>query len=723
MKQVVQDIRSGETSVIEVPVPTPGRGQALIRTGASLVSVGTERMLVEFAGMSLLDKARSRPDLVRQTLDKARREGLLTAWEAVRNRLDQPMALGYASAGTVIACADGLSDLRPGDRVACAGGGYAVHAEYALVPRNLLARLPDEVDFEAGAFATLGAIALHGFRLAEPQVGERVAVIGLGLVGLLAVGVALAGGCSVLGVDIDPGRVELAKAMGAQSTQRSGAEAAAAAFSRGQGCDIVLVCADTPSADPLELAATVARDRARVVAIGAVGMQLSRKAYYDKELSLRVSRSYGPGRYDPSYEQDGIDYPAAYVRWTEGRNLEAVLELMAAGKLDVRRLISHRFTIDRAPAAYELITSGAPSDLLGVILTYPQPVADEASARRVTFRGAKPAGEGTPVRLGAIGAGNFASAVLFPTLRGVSGVARIAVASSGGLRAAQAARKFGFRYAASSADEILADATINTVAVLTRHDEHAAQVVAALSAGKHVFCEKPLALDRVSLGQVAEAALSSRCVLTVGFNRRFAPMACGMERFVRPAGEPLLMLYRVNAGTVPLTHWVQDPGQGGGRIIGEVCHFIDLMTFVCGSLPIEVSAYALPDDTRYRQDNVSISLRFANGSVGTVVYEANGDRSAGKERLEVSGGGRTAILDDFHRLDEFAGGQRRTTRSMLRQDKGHKAEWEAFARAVATGGPPPIPYEQLFAVTTASFAAVDSLRSGQRVAVEPLGSG
>ena len=723
MKQVVQDIRSGATSVIEVPVPTPGRGQALIHTGASLVSVGTERMLVEFAGKSLLDKARSRPDLVRQTLDKARREGWMTAWEAVRNRLDQPMALGYASAGTVVACGEGLSDLQPGDRVACAGGGFAVHAEYALVPRNLLARMPDEVDFEAGAFATLGAIAMHGFRLAEPQVGERVAVIGLGLVGLMAVGIALAGGCSVLGIDLDPRRVEMAKAMGAESTERGGAEAAATAFSRGQGCDIVIVCADTPSADPMELAATVARDRARIVAVGAVGMQLSRKAYYDKELSLRVSRSYGPGRYDPAYEEDGIDYPAAYVRWTEGRNLEAVLELMAAGRLDVRRLISHRFPIERAAVAYELITSGAATDLLGVVLTYPQAAADEGRSRRVAFGPARPAAEGSPVRLGAIGAGNFASTVLFPTLRGVNSVERIGVASSGGLKAAQAARKFGFRYAASSADEILADETINTVAVLTRHDGHAAQVVAALNAGKHVFCEKPLALDRDSLGRVAKAVRSSNRILTVGFNRRFAPMARSLERFVGQTGEPLLMLYRVNAGPVPLSHWVHDPVQGGGRIIGEVCHFIDLMVFVCDSLPIEVNAYALPDDGRYRQDNVSIGMRFANGSVGTVVYQANGDRSAGKERLEVSGGGRTAILDDFRRLEQFAGGRRRTVQSGLRQDKGHRAEWEAFVRAVAGGGPPPIPYAQLFAVTTASFAAVESLRSGQRVAVEPLGSG
>jgi predicted dehydrogenase/threonine dehydrogenase-like Zn-dependent dehydrogenase len=722
MKQVVQDIRSGMTSVVEVPVPTPGRGQALIRTGASLVSVGTERMLVEFAGMNLIEKARSRPDLVRQTLDKARREGVLTAWEAVRNRLDQPMALGYSSAGTVVAFGDGLAELRPGDRVACAGGGYAVHAEYALVPRNLLSRLPDEVGFEAGAFATLGAIALHGFRLAEPQVGERVAVIGLGLVGLLAVGVAQAGGCSVLGIDLDPRRVEVAKAMGAHAVGRAGAEAAAAAFSRGQGYDVVLVCADTPSADPLELAAAVARDRARVVAVGAVGMQLSRKAYYDKELSLRVSRSYGPGRYDPTYEQEGVDYPAAYVRWTEGRNLEAVLNLMATGKLDVQPLISHRFPIERAAEAYDLITSGAPSDLLGVILTYPQSVSDDAGNRRVTF-GPKTADAGAPLRLGAIGAGNFATAILFPALHGIGGIEKVGVASSGGLKAAQAARRFGFRYAASSASEILEDPSINTVAVLTRHDQHVDQVVAALGAGKHVFCEKPLALDRESLGRVAEAVRRSNCLLTVGFNRRFAPMSRRLQTFVGQADASLLMVYRVNAGPVPLTHWVHDPAQGGGRIVGEVCHFIDLMTFLCGSVPVEVSAYALPDDGRYRQDNVSVSLRFANGSVGTVVFQANGDRSAGKERLEVSGGGRTAMLDDFRRLDEFTDGRRRTMRSMLRQDKGHRAEWETFAQAVAAGGPPPIAYEQLFAVTSASFAAVESLRSGQRVIVEPLGSG
>ncbi len=720
MKQVIQDVRSGETSVIDVPVPVTGPGMALVRTAASLVSAGTERSVVEFAGKSLLGKARSRPDLVRQVLDKVRREGLLTTFEAVQNRLDQPMPLGYASAGTVVAVGDGLHGFRVGDRVACAGGGYAVHAEYAVVPQNLLTHLPDEVDFEAGAFATLGAIALHGFRLAEPQIGERVAVIGLGLLGLLSVGIARAAGCSVFGVDIDPERVERAKNLGAAAVTNADAEQAAAAFSDGLGCDVVLICADTLSNDPVELAGAIARDRARVVAVGAVGMDIPRRTYYHKELHFIVSRSYGPGRYDPLYEEAGFDYPPGYVRWTEGRNLGAFLETLAGGGVDVASLISHRFDIEHAIEAYDLITGKTKESFLAVLLTYPQEKGELAEGgRRVKLEhGEIPPSVG--VRLGAIGAGNFATAVLFPTLRKVKGVERVGLVTASGLKSAQVGKRFGFRYATTDVNEILNDEGINTVAVLTRHHLHAAQVIAALKAGKHVFCEKPLALQRNELDEIMQALGQSDRMLTVGFNRRFSPLAVHLKAFFDTVGEPLAMHYRVNAGYLPLEHWLHDELQGGGRIIGEACHFIDFLTFVNGAAPVQVSALGLPDTLRYREDNVIITLEFPDGSIGTLSYLAAGDRAFPKERIEIIGGGRVAVLDDFRRLERIQNGKRKVHRSRLRQDKGHRQEWEAFTKAIEEGGPPPIPYEHLVGVSLGSIAAVEALRSRKPVKIDSL---
>jgi len=708
MKQVLQNLKTGETVVAEVPTPQPRPGTVLVRTAASLVSAGTERMVVDFARKSLIGKARSRPDLVRQVLDKARREGLLTTAEAALNRLDQPMPLGYSSAGTVVALGEGVTGFQVGDRVACAGGGYAVHAEYAVVPVNLLARLPDGLDFEQAAFVTLGAIALHGFRLADVQVGARVAVIGLGLLGLLSVGLAQAAGCEVLGIDLAPDRVALAQHLGAQAVTRDGAEAATRAFSRGLGVDAVLICADTSSNDPVELAGEIARDRARVVAVGAVGMTIPRKTYYEKELDLVVSRSYGPGRYDPNYEEGGQDYPIGYVRWTEGRNLQAVVDLMAAGRLDVRPLITHRFPIERAPEAYRLIRGETGEPFLAVLLTYPHLEARPLATRLTVSTAAEAAGI---CRLGVLGAGNFATAVMLPAVRRIPDVRLEGIVSASGVSAAHAARKFGFRYAASDPQEVLGDDRINTVAVLTRHHLHAAQTVAALRAGKHVFCEKPLALTLTGLTEV-EAALAEHPdrLLMVGFNRRFAPLAQRLHAFLADRSEPLVAHYRVNAGYIPLTHWLHDPQQGGGRIIGEGVHFIDFLTFLVGAPPVDGIARALPDGGRYRQDNVVLTFTFPDGSLGTVTYLANGDKSFPKERVEVFCGGRVAVLDDFRTLELVRDGRREVVRSRLRQDKGHRAAWEAFIRAIADGGEPPIPYDQICGVHRAAFAVVEGMR-------------
>ncbi len=718
MKQVVQEMRSGETRVIEVPVPVPGPGMALVRTAASVVSAGTERMLVEFAGQGWIGKARSRPDLVRQTLDKVRREGLLTTFDAVQNRLDQPLPLGYSSAGVIVAIGDGLQEFRVGDRVACAGGGHAVHAEYALVPQNLMAHVPDGVDLEHAAFATLGSIAMHGWRLAEPQVGEHVAVIGLGLLGLLAATLARAAGAWVFGIDLDQGRVERAQQMGFRAALRDAADDAALAATQGRGFDVVLVCADSSSSDPVELAGKLARDRGRVVVIGNVGLEIPRRTYYEKELSLRVSRSYGPGRYDPLYEEAGIDYPIGFVRWTVGRNLQAFVDLLAAGRIDLRPLITHRFPIERATEAYAVITGREHPAFLGVVLTYPE--TKETPASRVELS-PKQVRADADVRLGVLGAGSFATGVLLPALKRVPGIDRVGIASGAGLSGATAGRKFGFRYAAANEQEILADASINTVAILTRHADHARQTVAALRAGKHVFCEKPLALTREQLAEIAAALQSSDRLLTVGYNRRFAPLALAMRGFLRATDVPLAVHYRVNAGVLPANHWLHDPEQGGGRLLGEACHFLDFVTFLVGALPARVSAVGLPDGDQYREDNVLISLEFADGSVGTVAYLACGDRSMPKERVEAFGGGRAAVLDDFRRLETYHAGQRRVQRTWLRQDKGHQAEWEAFTAAIRSGGPPPIAYDQLTAASLTALAAVDALRTRMPVTLEPLG--
>jgi predicted dehydrogenase/threonine dehydrogenase-like Zn-dependent dehydrogenase len=708
MKQLLQNMKTGQTRVEEIPVPTPRPGQALVRVAASLVSAGTERMLVEFAEKSLLGKARSRPDLVRQVLDKMRREGVLVTLGAAFNRLDQPMPLGYSSAGTIVSLGGEMEGFKVGQRVACAGGGYAVHAEYNVVPRNLLTPLPDSVDFESAAFTTLGAIALHGFRLAGPQIGEAMAVIGLGLLGLLAGQMAAAAGCRVLGIDVDPQRVSLAASLGLKAVVREQAVESAQAFTVQRGFDAILICADTPSNDPVELAAVIARDRARVVATGAVGLTFPRKIYYEKELSFVNSRSYGPGRYDSSYEENGKDYPPGYVRWTEGRNFAAVIDLLANGKLKVAPMISHRFPIEKAAEAYEIITGKKKEPFLGVLITYPGD--DLAGSQVVSFNVQTPKRENV-VTLGVLGAGLFANATLLPALRKVPGMELVGIASAGGLHAQHSARKFGFGYATSDEDEILHDPAINTVAILTRHDLHAGLVIKALQAGKHVFVEKPLAITPAQLDQITQALMANRqSLLLVGFNRRFAPLAQSLKMFLEPRSEPIHMHYRINAGYIPINHWTQDPSQGGGRIIGEGCHFVDFMTFLAGAAPVSATASALPDNGRYHEDNVAMTFTFPDGSLGVLDYLANGDKSFPKERLEVFTAGRIAVLEDFRTLEMVRDGRRTLLKKA--QDKGWRNEWLSFTGAIRTGAQPPIPYEQLIGVTKATFAAVESLREG-----------
>ncbi|HQK05781.1 MAG TPA: bi-domain-containing oxidoreductase, partial [Anaerolineaceae bacterium] len=626
MKQILQYLNNGKTVVEEVPVPAVRRGMVLVQTACSLVSAGTERMVVDFASKNLVGKATSRPDLVKQVVQKAMREGLFPTVEAAFNKLDQPMPLGYSSSGIVVKAGEDALDFKAGDRVACAGGGYAVHAEYALVPVNLAARLPQNVDFESAAFTTLGAIALHGFHLASPQLGESVCVIGLGLLGLLSAQIARAAGCLVFGIDLSEERVSLAQALGFSAAQRQQCANLAAGVTNGLGFDHVLICADTPSQDPVELAGDIARDRGTVVAVGAVGMQIPRKRYYEKELVFKISRSYGPGRYDPVYEEGGIDYPPGYVRWTEGRNLQAFIDLMHTGKVDVRPLISHRIPIEDAVSAYDLISGKRSEPFMGILLTYP--VKEDFSNQQKVLVTPSAANVPAAIKLGVLGAGNYAQAVFLPVIKKTPGAQLVGIATASGMSAQQAARKFGFEFATTSEEEILDNADINTVVLLTRHQHHARQVLSALRHHKAVYCEKPLALNAEELSEIeAELARADAPLLSVGYNRRFAPLTLTLKNFIAQRTEPLYAHYRVNAGFLPLNHWLHDPEQGGGRIIGEACHFIDLLTFLIGAVPVSVSAAALADQAKYRQDNVQLTFRYADGSIGTVAYLANGNKN------------------------------------------------------------------------------------------------
>jgi predicted dehydrogenase/threonine dehydrogenase-like Zn-dependent dehydrogenase len=721
MKQVLQHARSGEISVEEVPAPQLLPGCALVRIAASVVSAGTERASAEFARKSLLQKAKSRPDLVREVIGKVQRDGILSAIQAVRSRLDQPQTPGYSSAGTVMAVGDGITDLQPGDRVACAGAGFAVHAEMACVPRLLMARIPardlnEDVPFDEAAFA---------IRNAEAKLGDLVAVIGLGLLGQLTLQLLKAAGCTVLGMDIDPARTDLARELGAD-----GAASSSSAFrdlclesSHGVGVDSVLIAAETSSSNPVNLAGSIARDRAIVVAVGTVGMDVERKAYYEKELDFRVSRSYGPGRYDAAFEQKGRDYPVGYVRWTETRNMEAFVQLLAQRKINVGRLITHRFPLDRARSAYDLITGASREPFLGIVLHYSGDcnesnqlkLVQQQTAARQTQRGF--AGK---VSVGVLGAGQYATSTLLPALKSSTTTELVSVCTATGSHAQHAAQKFDFRSCTTDENQIICDPAINAVVIATRHHLHAKQVLAALEAGKHVFCEKPLCLSEDELQSIARGYFNSTqpTVLMVGFNRRFAPMVAPMKSFLSPISEPLALHYRINAGYLPPDHWVNDREEGGGRILGEVCHFVDLLMFLAGSQIVDVEARALGAGARYSGDNILASLRFSNGSQGTISYLANGDRSFSKERIEVFGGGASAVLEDFRCLELVRNGRRQTVRSRWRQNKGHREEWAAFVQSVQGPHEPPIAFEDIVGSTLATLRIDQAIATGERLDVD-----
>ncbi|HEX6627537.1 MAG TPA: bi-domain-containing oxidoreductase [Gemmatimonadaceae bacterium] len=714
MRQILQSLRTGETTVADVPAPAAQKRHVLIRTTRTLVSAGTERMLVEFGSAGWIDKARQQPDKVRQVLNKIGTDGLVPTMEAVLNKLDQPLPLGYSNVGVAIETGAGVTGIAVGDRVASNGR----HADLVSVPMNLCAKVPDAVSDDEAAFTVVAAIGLQGVRLAQPSLGEYVVVTGLGLIGLITVQLLRAHGCQVLGIDFDRAKLALARTFGAQVVDLSNGEdpvAAAGAFSRGRGVDAVLITASTASSEPVHQAALMSRKRGRIVLIGVAGLELSRADFYEKELTFQVSCSYGPGRYDPTYEEQGVDYPLGFVRWTEQRNFEAVLDMMSDRRLDVKPLISHRFSIAEADRAYEVVTGSAPS--LGILLEYPTS-SDQTEAetrdRTVQLSPSRSAGKSLAT-VGFIGAGNYATSVLIPAFKAADARLR-AVASSGGVSGLHAAKKFGFELTTTDTSTILADPTINAVAITTRHDTHAGLVRDALRAGKNVFVEKPLAIKLDDVDQL-ERMLSetggASPILMVGFNRRFAPHITKIRDLLGGTREPKAFVMTVNAGAVPPNHWANDPDIGGGRIAGEACHFIDLLRFLAGA-PISgfsVTSMAGATGVAAGDDKAVITLRFTDGSIGTIQYLANGNRSFPKERLEVFVGGRILQLNNFRSLVGF-GWQGFKRMNLWRQDKGQRACAAAFVAAVSENRPSPIPLEEIFEVSRITLQIAAAAANG-----------
>lgn len=713
MKQVTQILRDGTIEVVEVPIPSLRDDFVLVRNHASVISAGTEKTKIDMGRKSLLQKARARPDLVRQVMRKIRTEGLRKTLQTVNTRLDSLSALGYSCAGEVIAVGGRVKGVRPGDRVACGGADHANHAEIVAVPRNLVVAIPPQVTYEEGCFATVGAIALQGLRLADPKIGETFLVIGLGLLGQIAVQLLRASGCRVIGSDLAPELVDRAERTGAMGVREPSSLAEFCRLeTRGYGVDGVLVCAGSSSNSIIESCGEVTRDKGRVVVVGAVRMDIPREPFFRKEIQVVISRSYGPGRYDPEYEDKGNDYPYGYVRFSEQRNMETVIQLIADRKLDVSGLVTHSFPVERAAEAYAVIEGQRREPYLGIVLKYGR--EREAESARVP---ASPVREG--IRVSFFGAGNYATASLLPLLVNAPGVGLQSIVTASGRTAEAVARKFGFAQVGGQLAQVV-DADTDVLVIASRHDSHAATVVSALEASKHVYVEKPLALSMPELRAVRAAlAAAPDRQLMVGFNRRFAPATRMILAHLADVPGPRIISIRVNAGTIPRSHWIQDPVAGGGRIIGEACHFVDLAATLAGSLPSTVHAVAALDASAplSASDNVVVSLAFANGSVASITYVASGSRAMSKEYVEVFAGGRSAVIDDFRRVQLFSGDSSARTEKLGTQDKGQASmvkEWLDGLRS----GVPCVDSPTLLAVSAATILAVESLCIGMPLDID-----
>jgi predicted dehydrogenase len=707
MQQIVQNIRTGETSVKQLPTPIAGAGSVLVASACSLISAGTERYVVELARKNLLQKAKERPDHVRRVVDKIKKEGLISVATQVRAKLNEPMPLGYSAAGVVVECGRNVHEFKPGDRVAVAGP----HAEVVSVSRNLCARIPEGVTFEQASYTSVASIALEGVRLAKVTLGERVVVVGLGLIGQITVGLLKAQGCRVFGIDIDASRLAMAKTFGADEVGAALSADAVAAFTGQYGADAVILTASTSSNEPIEFAAKVARVKGRVVLVGVTGLNLPRPPFFEKELEFTVSSSLGPGRGEYNYEEKGVDYPFGHVRWTAQRNMQAVLDVIASGKLPVEKLTTHRYAIDQASEAYDVITSPSGS-LYGVVIEYPG--ASSALKRRPVIHQGKSQGT-SELHMSLVGAGNFARLVMLPLLSKHRNIQFRGICTANGMRAASEADQYGFQYSATEYQQILDDKLTNAVVISTRHHLHASMVMSALRAGKHVFVEKPLCIVEEELDALDQciSELGADCpILMVGFNRRYSPGVAALRDHFQNT-HPLSVTYRFHSGFIPANSWTQDNEVGGGRIVGEASHAIDTCTAIVGSPPVRVFAESVAQarDAHTTDDRAMIVMRHANGSVSCVSYQAGGDRSGPSERIEVFGGGRSAVLDEWQSLELWQDGKRSST--PLHRDKGHAEALSRFVRALERGESWPVPWrEELYSVSWASIMAVRSLREG-----------
>lgn len=726
MKQLIQSYKTGELGLCDVPSPSCDRNGVLVATSASLVSAGTEKMIVDIAKKSLLGKAKARPDLVKQVIGKMRQEGVRSTLEKVFTKLDTPIPLGYSCAGHVIEVGGQVDGIALGVRVACGGAGHANHAEVNYVPKNLFVKIPDTVDDIDACFVTVGAIALQGVRQAEPCLGEKIAVIGLGLIGQLTVQLLKANGCKVLGCDIDESKLQLATQLGADAVCRPGALVQMGQeFSSGYGVDSVIITASTSSNQPVIDAGEIARKRGRVVVVGMVGMDIPRNIYYKKEVDVRLSMAYGPGRYDPQYEEKGVDYPYAYVRWTEKRNFAAFLDLVAEGKITPRKLITHQFDFHDALKAYDLLEGKTREKYLGIVLCYDTERYKVKGIgfreKTITLRDVPAKQLYTEIYFGLIGAGNFAKSVILPTLNKVGGYQPEMVCTSTGVSAHAVGKKYGFAAITTDPEAVFKSEKVNTVLITTRHNTHAEYVIKALKAGKHVFVEKPLCLTPAELDEIQQV-FSANCqlptdnsLLMVGYNRRFSPLIRKMKDCV--GNKPMAVVYRINAGVIPKDVWIQDGEVGGGRIVGEVCHFVDVCSYLTGAEPVSVFASCVRKDDQSipDEDNVCINIGFANGSTASINYFAYGDRQVAKEYVELFCGNVAMQMNDFRELTIFKGGKKERVKNS-NQDKGFVNEFEVFKKALATGEPP-ISFASLCNTSRVTFAVLESLRSGQPVLV------
>lgn len=727
MKQIIQNYRTGELELAEVPVPLCSSNKILVKNQSSLISIGTERSIIELGKKSLLGKARTRPDLVKRFVDKAKKEGFVKTFKEALGRLDNPVPLGYSSAGAVVEVGNNVNKFSPGDRIACIGAGYASHAEYITVPENLCCKIPDNLTYEDASFGMLGIIALHGIRCAKLTFGESVAVVGLGLLGQLTVQILKACGCQVIGMDIDMSKAEISKTLGADYAFSSGEEFknGVERITNGCGVDAVIITAAAKSSVPVDNAIEIARYGGRIVIVGVVDIHPQRNEMWHKEVEIIVSKAGGPGTFDPFYENKGIDYPIGYVRWTENRNLEEFLRLVSTGLINLKPLISHRFSIEESLKVYEDITNGTLRNPIGIVLSYPE---DDKSKmiRERTINIVQPKAYKKPINsqvsIGVIGAGLFGKAILLPALSGLKYIRLHTISTSSSTNSHHTGKKFKFEKCTTDYNEILGNNEIDSVLILTPHSLHAKMVVESLKSGKHVFVEKPLCINMTELDEIMNTYSSLpetvSPILMVGYNRRFSPHSAKIAEYLKNRHDPMVINYRINAGFVPVEHWVHSEEEGGSRVIGEICHFVDMMQFLTGSNPVRVYGERISGNnkTSLNSDNVAITLKFEDGSVGNIIYSASGDKAFSRERIEIFCEGKTIVLTDYIKTLFYFKGKKKSYKT-FNQQMGYTEELQHYLNVIKGKEKPQLSPDEIFRSTLTVFKINESLEKGRAIEI------